>query len=84
MAGGPARNETDAFGFPADPASAVEFAPALPARRARLTRVFGGAGRLLERSASYGLIVALVVLLVGAYFWQRIIYIVPSGHGGVL
>jgi regulator of protease activity HflC (stomatin/prohibitin superfamily) len=30
------------------------------------------------------LLASLVITLLAIYFWQRIIYVVPSGHGGVL
>lgn len=83
MTADPLGDDTDAFGFPLEGERGTA-AGVLPVRRRQMLRLFGGAGNALKKSASYGLLVALVVTLLGVYFWQRIIYVIPSGHGGVL
>jgi regulator of protease activity HflC (stomatin/prohibitin superfamily) len=84
MATDPRNAETDPLGFPLDGADDGAFGANIPARRSALSRLRGGAGLTLKRSASYGLMVTLVLTLLGIYFWQRIIYVIPAGHGGVL
>jgi len=40
--------------------------------------------RCLRRLVPFMLLPMLVLALLGIYFWQRVVYVIPSGHAGVL
>ncbi len=84
MAKSPLADDGDDLGLVLDTPTQGAARPLRSAGSLRVLKNFGGAGRTLRKSASYGMITAVVVTLVAAYFWQRIIYVIPSGHGGVL
>jgi regulator of protease activity HflC (stomatin/prohibitin superfamily) len=75
---------TDEFGFPAEPRNDGSQQGTLAGRRGIGGRLMGGARKTLRASASSALIIVLLLGLLGVYFWQRIIHVIPSGHAGVL
>jgi regulator of protease activity HflC (stomatin/prohibitin superfamily) len=56
-----------------------------PAAHRGMLKVLGRRRRgIMRRSASLFLLPALIVALLAIYFWQRIVYVIPSGYAGVL